>query len=127
MEIERTYIYNRNGKDVKIKRSWTKSNANINKNEKLNEYFNNNLENIKTMKNIKAVYANFMETYPDSKVSYSMLYNKYQKHFNTRKAQQHPRRSKVLESKDEPKETPEQVAEEDTPEQDKPEDYEEVI
>ena len=98
MEVNRVYTYKRNGKDVKIKRSWTKTNSNINKNSKLDEYFENNMDKIKDMKSIKSVYNDFMECNPESKISYSMVYNKYQKHFNTRKAQEHPRQQKTLET-----------------------------
>ena len=87
--IEKVYTYTRNGKEITVRRRWTKSNKVSPKHEAVKEYFDNNIDNIRAARNIRAVYNDFVEKNPDNKCSYSTLYAYYQSVFNTKK----PRRT----------------------------------
>ena len=75
-----------NGKEVTVRRKWTKSNKVSPVHEAVKEYLDNSMDDIRTARNIPAVYNDFVEKNPDNKCSYSTLYAYYQSVFNTRKA-----------------------------------------
>ena len=84
--VYRVYKYNRNGKEITVKRTWKKRNVNANKRQSVDDYFDKNLDNIKKMRSIQAVYEDFKNSHQNVSVSYAMVYTKYQRLFNTRKA-----------------------------------------
>ena len=88
--IEKVYTYMRNGKEVTVKRKWTKSNKVSPKHEAAKSYFDSNMDSIRSAKNIRAVYNDFVSQNPETKCSYSTLYAYYQSVFNTRKARRTP-------------------------------------
>ena len=85
-KVYRVYKYNRNGKEITVKRTWKKRNVNANKRQSVDDYFDKNLDNIKKMRSIQAVYDDFKNSHQNISVSYAMVYTKYQRLFNTRKA-----------------------------------------
>ena len=85
-KVYRVYKYNRNGKEITVKRTWKKRNVNANKRQSVDDYFDKNLDNIKKMRSIQAVYEDFKNSHQNISVSYAMVYTKYQRLFNTRKA-----------------------------------------
>ena len=85
-KVYRVYKYNRNGKEITVKRTWKKRNVNANKRQSVDDYFDKNLDNIKKMRSIQAVYEDFKNSHQNVSVSYAMVYTKYQRLFNTRKA-----------------------------------------
>lgn len=85
-KVYRVYKYNRNGKEITVKRTWKKRNVNANKRQSVDDYFDKNLDNIKKMRSIQAVYDDFKNSHQNISVSYAMVYTKYQQLFNTRKA-----------------------------------------
>ena len=85
-KVYRVYKYNRNGKEITVKRTWKKRNVNANKRQSVDDYFDKNLDNIKKMRSIQAVYEDFKNSHQNISVSYAMVYTKYQQLFNTRKA-----------------------------------------
>ena len=89
-EVEKVYTYMRNGKEVTVRRRWTKSNKASPKHEAVKSYFDNNMESIRSAKNIRAVYNDFIAQNPETKCSYSTLYAYYQSVFNTRKVRRTP-------------------------------------
>ena len=84
--IEKVYTYLRNGKEITVRRRWTKSNKTSPKHAAVKSYFDNNMDNIRLAKNIRAVYNDFATQNPEAKCSYSTVYAYYQSVFNTRKA-----------------------------------------
>ena len=84
-QVEKIYTYTRNGKEITVRHRWTKSNKVSPKHEAVKEYFDNNNDNIRAARNIRAVYNDFVEKNPDNKCSYSTLYAYYQSVFNTKK------------------------------------------
>lgn len=84
--VYRVYKYKRNGKEITVKRAWKKRNINANKRQSVDDYFDKNLDNIKKMRSIQAVYEDFKNSHQNISVSYAMVYTKYQRLFNTRKA-----------------------------------------
>ena len=84
--IYRVYKYKRNRKEITVKRTWKKRNVNANKRQSVDEYFDKNMDNIKKMRSIQAVYEDFKNSHQNISVSYGMVYTKYQRLFNTRKA-----------------------------------------
>ena len=54
------------------------------RNKELNDYFDNNIERIQGMKNIKQVMRDYNDSH-ESQVSYNIIYKKYNSIFNTRK------------------------------------------
>ena len=99
---EKVYQYHKdNGKTITIKRTWTNSNAKIMKQESLKNYFDENANEIKNMKNIKAIYDDYISKNENNKISYSMLYHYYQSQYNTRKKQEKPYRKSAENSSDE--------------------------
>ena len=97
-QIEKVYTYTRNGKEITVRHRWTKSNKVSPKHEAVKEYFDNNMDNIRAARNIRAVYNDFVEKNPDNKCSYSTLYVSYQSVFNTRR----PRKAQEASSTSEP-------------------------
>ena len=85
-KVYRVYKYNRNGKEITVKRTWKKRNVNANKRQSVDDYFDKNMDNIKKMRSIQAVYEDFKNSHQNISVSYAMVYTKYQRLFNTRKA-----------------------------------------
>ena len=85
-KVYRVYKYNRNGKEITVKRTWKKRNVNANKRQSVDDYFDKNMDNIKKMRSIQAVYEDFKNSHQNISVSYAMVYTKYQQLFNTRKA-----------------------------------------
>ena len=85
-KVYRVYKYNRNGKEITVKRTWKKRNVNANKRQSVDDYFDKNMDNIKKMRSIQAVYEDFKNSHQNVSVSYAMVYTKYQRLFNTRKA-----------------------------------------
>ena len=83
--IEKVYTYMRNGKEITVRRKWTKSNKASPKHSAVKSYFDNNMDSIRLARNIRAVYNDFIEQNPEIKCSYSTLYAYYQSVFNTRK------------------------------------------
>ena len=88
--IEKVYTYMRDGKEFTVTRRWTKSNKASPKHEAVKSYFDNNMDSIRSAKNIRAVYNDFVSQNPAAKCSYSTLYAYYQSVFNTRKARKTP-------------------------------------
>ena len=86
MEIRgKTYTYiGKNGKEKRIHREWKVSTAKQQRNKELNDYFDNNMERIQGMKNIKQVMRDYNDSH-ESQVSYNIIYKKYNSIFNTRK------------------------------------------
>ena len=86
MEIRgKTYTYiGKNGKEKHIHREWKVSTAKQQRNKELNDYFDNNMERIQGMKNIKQVMRDYNDSH-ESQVSYNIIYKKYNSIFNTRK------------------------------------------
>ena len=84
-QIERIYTYTRNGKEITVRRRWNKSNKISPKHEAVKEYFDNDMDNIRAARNIRAVYNDFVEKNPENRCSYSTLYAYYQSVFNMRK------------------------------------------
>ena len=84
-QVEKVYTYTCNGKEVTVKRRWTKSNKVSPVHEAVKDYFDNNMDGIRAAKNIRAVYNDFVEN-PDNRCSYSTLYAYYQSVFNTKKS-----------------------------------------
>ena len=84
--IEKVYTYLRNGKEITVRRRWTKSNRTSPKHAAVKSYFDNNMDSIRLAKNIRAVYNDFATQNPEAKCSYSTVYAYYQSVFNTRKA-----------------------------------------
>ena len=100
---EKFYQYQKpNGKTITIKRTWTNNNSKANKQACLKKYFEENAEEIRMMKNIKAVYDDYLIKNADNKISYSMLYHYYQSLYNTRKKQEKPKSSSASASESEP-------------------------
>ena len=83
--VEKVYTYMRNGKEVTVRRRWTKTNKTSPKHEAVKSYFDNNMDFITKARNIRAIYKDFVGQNPDIKCSYSTLYAYYQSVFNTRK------------------------------------------
>lgn len=79
--VERTYTYERNGKLVVVKRSWTNNQTLTNRRNVLNDYFENNKENILNMKNYMTVFNDYNNKNPQHTVSYSTIVNKIHKVF----------------------------------------------
>lgn len=84
VEIQREYTYNRNGKDVKIKRKWTTNQDKLSKKQAVDKYFADNIDEIRQAKNIKKVYKDYNENNTDNNVSYNMIYTRYIKIFGPR-------------------------------------------
>ena len=102
--VEKVYTYMRNGKEVTVRRRWTKTNKTNPKHEAVKSYFDNNMDSISKARNIRAVYKDFVEQNPDIKCSYSTLYAYYQSVFNTRKTR---RSEPETETEPEPESQPE--------------------
>ena len=79
--VERIYTYERNGKSVIVKRSWTNNQTLTNRRNTLNDYFKNNKEDIQKMKNYITVFNDYNNKNPQHKVSYSTIVNKIHKVF----------------------------------------------
>ena len=79
--VERTYTYERNGKLVVVKRSWTNNETLTNRRNVLNDYFNNNRDDILNMKNYMTVFNDYNNKNPQHTVSYSTIVNKMHKMF----------------------------------------------
>ena len=79
--VERIYTYERNGKTVIVKRSWTNNQTLTNRRNTLNDYFKNNKEDIQKMKNYITVFNDYNNKNPQHKVSYSTIVNKIHKVF----------------------------------------------
>ena len=79
--VERIYTYERNGKTVIVKRSWTNNQTLTNRRNTLNDYFKNNKEDIQKMKNYITVFNDYNNKNPQHKVSYSTIVNKIHKMF----------------------------------------------
>ena len=79
--VERIYTYERNGKTVIVKRSWTNNETLTNRRNTLNDYFNNNKDDIQKMKNYMTVFNDYNNKNPQHKVSYSTIVNKIHKVF----------------------------------------------
>ena len=86
MEVRgKTYTYiGKNGKEKRIHREWKVSTAKQQRNKELSDYFDNNLERIQGMKNIKQVMRDYNDSH-EAQVSYNIIYKKYNSIFNTRK------------------------------------------
>ena len=86
MEVRgKTYTYiGKNGKEKRIHREWKVSTAKQQRNKELSDYFDNNLERIQGMKNIKQVMRDYNDSH-ETQVSYNIIYKKYNSIFNTRK------------------------------------------
>ena len=86
MEVRgKTYTYiGKNGKEKRIHREWKVSTAKQQRNKELNDYFDNNMERIQGMKNIKQVMRDYNDSH-ETQVSYNIIYKKYNSIFNTRK------------------------------------------
>ena len=81
----KTYIYvTKTGKEKKIHREWKVSTAKKQRNQEINDYFNDNIERIQGMKNIRQVMRDYNDSH-DTKASYNIIYKKYNSIFNTRK------------------------------------------
>ena len=82
----KTYIYlTKNGKEKKIHREWKVSTAKKQRNQEINDYFNDNIERIQGMKNIRQVMRDYNDSH-DTQASYNIIYKKYNSIFNTRKS-----------------------------------------
>lgn len=82
----KVYTYKtKTGKEKKIYREWKVSSAKQQRNQEINDYFRDNAERIRGMKNIKQVMRDFNETH-DTQASYNIIYKKYTSIFNTRKS-----------------------------------------
>ena len=100
--IEKVYTYMRDGKEFTVRRKWTKSNKASPKHEAVKSFIDNNMDSIRSAKNIRAVYNDFVEQNPEAKCSYSTLYAYYQSVFNTRKARMTPSPEPASTDKSEP-------------------------
>ena len=96
-QVEKVYTYTRNGKEITVRRRWTQSNKVNPKQQAVKEYFDNNMDDIRAARKIRAVYNDFVEKNPDNKCSYSTLYDYYQSVFNIKK----PRRARETSSSSE--------------------------
>ena len=96
MEIrDKTYIYKtKSGREKKIHRAWKVSTAKKQRSQEINDYFANNEERIRGMKNIKQVMRDYNDSH-ETQVSYNIIYKKYNSIFNTRK----PRTKSIEEDK----------------------------
>ena len=101
-QVEKVYTYMRNDKKVTVRRRWTKSNKASPKHEAVKDYFDNNMDDIRAAKNIRAVYNDFVEKNPVNKCSYSTLYAYYRSVLNTRKIRRTLEASSSSESEPEP-------------------------
>ena len=84
MEVVKEYNYEKDGKTVCIKRSYTVKGTKGKKINELDEYFTKNADSIKASKKLKDV----LETYNnehENKISFSMLYQKYKTMFGNRR------------------------------------------
>ena len=88
--IERVYTYMRNGKEVTVRRRWTKNNKASPKHTAVKSYFDNNMDSIRSARNIRVVYNDFIAQNPEVRCSYSTLYAYYQSVFNTRRSRTAP-------------------------------------
>ena len=79
--VERIYTYERNGKTVIVKRSWTNNTTLTNRRNTLNAYFEANKDAIQRMKNYMAVFNDYNTRNPQHTVSYSTIVNKIHKVF----------------------------------------------
>ena len=74
MEVERIYKYeNTDGKTVIIKRKWRNKDTTVNKRQALNDYLEQNKDEIPKMKNYRAVFNDYNAKNPDYKVSYTTM------------------------------------------------------
>ena len=76
MEIERVYEYKYGDKKIVVKRKWNNNGTTANKRKALNDYIEQNKEEIMKMKNYKAVFNDYISKNQDYKISYTTMVNK---------------------------------------------------
>ena len=84
MEVIKEYNYEKNGKNVCIKRSYTIKGTKGKKISDLDAYFTKNADTIKSSKKLRDVLASYNDEHED-KISFSMLYQKYKTVFGSRR------------------------------------------
>ena len=75
-EVERVYEYKYGDKKVTVKRKWNNNGITANKRKALNDYIEQNKDEITKMKNYKAVFNDYISKNQDHKVSYTTMVNK---------------------------------------------------
>lgn len=76
MAIERVYEYKYGDKKIVVKRKWNNNGTTANKRKALNDYIEQNKDEIMKMKNYKAVFNDYISKNQDYKVSYTTMVNK---------------------------------------------------
>ena len=83
---ERTYTYTTDsGKTRTITRRWKVKQEILAKRKELNDYFDQNADKIKNMKNITAVFNDYNNSH-ENKISYNLLYKKYISIYDSKKS-----------------------------------------
>ena len=99
MEVVKQYNYEKDGKTVVIKRSYTVKGTKGKKINELDEYFTKNADSIKNSKKLKDVLDVYNSKH-DNKISFSMLYQKYKTVFGNRRCKAVKIDMKVIESEE---------------------------
>ena len=76
MAIERVYEYKYGDKKIVVKRKWNNNGTTANKRKALNDYIEQNKDEIMKMKNYKAVFNDYISKNQDYKISYTTMVNK---------------------------------------------------
>ena len=84
MEVYKEYEYIKDGKTIRIKRSYKIKGTRAKKQSELDEYFKNNAEDIRTSKKLTEVLVDYNQTHKH-KICYSTLLNKYHSLFGMRR------------------------------------------
>ena len=86
MEVVKEYEYERDGRNVCIRRAYNVKGTKHAKQCELDEYFKNNAETIKSCKKLNTILEDYNSKH-NNKISFSMLYQKYKTVFGNRKTQ----------------------------------------
>ena len=83
---EKTYTYTtEDGRTKTIRRSWKVNSEKVSRAKELDDYFENNQDRIRGMKNIRAICSDYNNCH-ENKVSYNIVYKKYVSIYDTKKA-----------------------------------------